>query len=495
MTGAGPPPGPVPAAPADRGLPPGFGLGLGPGTVEPAPGVLFGGSPARILRLTPGGRAALAALRDRPVESPATARLGRRLSDAGMAHPRPPELGTPPEATVVVPVRDRSAELDSCLAALGHEHPVVVVDDGSRDPAAVAAVARAHGARLLVLSVNTGPGPARNRALADVTTPWVAFCDSDCRPPTGWVDQLARHGADPTVAAVAARLVPAPAGNSLRERWSSLRSPLDLGPRAAGVAPMTRVSYVPTAALLVRRSALGRPCFDESLRYGEDVDLVWRLIAAGWRVRYEPAVVVHHAEPGTWRQLLQRRHHYGTSAAPLARRHPGGVAPLVLQPWPTAAVAALLGRRPVPAAVAYLAGVGLLGRRVRAARLPARGVAKPVGVAVIQTWRGVGRWGTQFAAPLLLAALARPGGRDRRTRWGRRAAVVSLLVGPSLLDRPRGAELGPAGYLAAALADDVAYGSGVWRGAWRERTVGPLVPAVRSPLPRRRVAAPDRLDR
>ena len=45
-----------------------------------------------------------------------------------------------------------------------------------------------------------------------------------------------------------------------------------------------------------------------------------------------------------------RRFRYGTSAAPLARRHPANLAPLVLQPWPALAVAALLARRPAAAA-------------------------------------------------------------------------------------------------------------------------------------------------
>src|SRR6202042_198602 len=130
-------------------------------------------------------------------------------------------------------------------------------------------------------------------------------------------------------------------------------SVLDLGDRAARVAPMTRVAYVPTAALLVRRAALGGG-FDESLRYGEDVDLVWRLIEAGWRVRYDPGVRVGHAEPPSRPELLRRRFQHGRSAAPLPRRHPGAVAPLVLQPWPTITMAALLGRRPATAAAAFV---------------------------------------------------------------------------------------------------------------------------------------------
>src|ERR1019366_5132567 len=112
--------------------------------------------------------------------------------------------------------------------------------------------------------------------------------DSDCVPPDDWIADLAGHFADPLVAGGAPRIVAPPRGPA--------GSVLDLGNRPAGVAPMTRVAYVPTAALLVRRAALGGG-FDESLRYGEDVDLIWRLIEAGWRGRYEAGVGGAHPAP------------------------------------------------------------------------------------------------------------------------------------------------------------------------------------------------------
>ena len=77
------------------------------------------------------------------------------------------------------------------------------------------------------------------------------------------------------------------------------------------------VRYLPSAALIVRRAA--EPWFDPALRYGEDVDLIWRLEKAGWRFRYEPDVVVLHEE----RDRIERRFWYGTSAAPLARAPSG----------------------------------------------------------------------------------------------------------------------------------------------------------------------------
>jgi mycofactocin system glycosyltransferase len=490
-TGAGVVPPAALGLAAGTPLPLGLTVSLDPDTKEIAGGVLFGGSPPRVLRLSDTGAQAMVELRAGPVASPAAAALARRLTDVGMAHPEPgpppPDLGpqpperdgrppglaqlapdpTGPAVTVVVPARDRAARLRRCLAAVAG-YPVLVVDDGSRDPAAVAAVVRAAGAQLAVREVNGGPGAARNTALKLVSSEFVAFLDSDCEPQPGWITALAGHFADPLVAAVAPRIVAAP---------GSAGGPLDLGGRPARVAPMTRVSYVPTAALLVRRSVLGTG-FDEALRYGEDVDLIWRLIEAGWRVRYDPAVEVAHAGPTSLPALLHRRYLYGTSAAPLTRRHPGQVAPLVLQPWPTVTMAALLARRPLTAGAAFTVSVVLLARRLRACDLPATGITRPMAAGVWQTWLGTGRWCAQFAAPAVLAVLARPGGRSARTRWGRRLAAASLLVGPPLAEWARAGDAAEFRKAVTNLADQAAYGAGVYAGCLRERTIAPLLPSV-----------------
>ena len=78
-----------------------------------------------------GGRAALAELRAGPVRSDAAGRLARKLTDTGLAHPRPLELASRPDVTVLIPVRDRVVLLGRCLSALGDSYPVLVVDDGS----------------------------------------------------------------------------------------------------------------------------------------------------------------------------------------------------------------------------------------------------------------------------------------------------------------------------------------------------------------------------
>ena len=273
-------------APAPAPAPAAAGLRL-----RPDPGlrtldggtVLLGGAPYRMLRLGPAGVRHVASWWDgAPVPGSAGAQaLARRLLWTGMAHPVPDGGPGAADVTVVIPVRDRTAELALCLAGLG-EYQVIVVDDGSRDPAAVAAVADAAGARCVHRAVNGGPAAARNTGLAVVGTPLVAFLDSDCVPAPGWLGPLLAHFGDPAVAAAAPRIVPYSHGGPAEERgwlaqYEGVSSTLDMGTVPSIVRPGAKVPYVPGAALVVRVAAAGGG-FAGHMPVGEDVDFV---LAAG----------------------------------------------------------------------------------------------------------------------------------------------------------------------------------------------------------------------
>ncbi|MER7282628.1 mycofactocin biosynthesis glycosyltransferase MftF [Dactylosporangium sp. NPDC000244] len=470
-------------------LPIGFGVGFDAGARLLDDATLSGGAPPRILRLAPAGRRALRELQCGPVSTAVGGALARKLTDAGLLHPRPPALRERPDATVVIPVRDRVPQLDRCLAGLGRDYPVIVVDDGSRDPRAVAAVAARHGATVVHRPHNGGAGAARNTGVRHVSTEIVVMVDSDCIPVPGWIERLAAHLADPLVAVAAPRIVPLPtaAPATAIGRYNRACGSLDLGEREARVVPLTRVAYVPTAALVVRRAALlhvarGGDVFDPAMPVGEDVDLIWRLHHAGWRVRYDPAVQVQHDEPKTWPALLSRRFRYGTSAPHLAQRHPAEMPPLIVSPLPAATVAALLARRPLAAGAAFTATVASAARTLHRAHVPGDPVRDAVPAmlgATYRTWLNLGRYSVQFASPLLLAAVLAPAVPHERRPWTRRLAAASLLLGPGLAGwcrhRPR---LDPARFTAASIADDIAYGSGVWFGSVRHRTLSAIRPVI-----------------
>jgi mycofactocin system glycosyltransferase len=462
-------------------LPDGFAVAVDPRVKQLDEQTLFGGSPSRILRLSSAGAAAWAQLQRGRVRSRSAAGLARRLTDAGVLHPVPTQLAGRPDVTVVLPVRDRAAELDRCLASLARTYPVIVVDDASGNGEAIRAVAATHGARVIRLNQNVGPAAARNVGTAAVGSELIAYVDSDTVPGHEWITELSAHFADPAVAAVAPRIVPQTADTSAG-RYTRVRCNLDLGPNPARVIPYGRVSYLPTAALLVRCKALSGVAvsdgpFDAAMPIGEDVDLIWRLHEAGWRIRYDPRHQVGHQEPATWRALLHRRRIYGTSTPMLAVRHPEAVSPLLLQPWPTACVAALVARRPAVAVVALAATATRLHASLRKAGvrlgdLPPRTVARGATRSVLRTWEGIGRYLIQFAPALLVAGLL-----HRRTRL---VAAGLALIPP--LDEwiDRGRPLDPARFAAGYLADEVAYGAGVVSQSLRERTTVPLRPiAVR----------------
>ena len=176
----------------------------------------------------------------------------------------------------MIPVRDRAGLLDRLLTEVRADPqtaalPVLVVDDASADPAAVAAVARRHGAALLAHLANQGPAAARNTGLRQAATRFVAFCDADVLPRPGWLGLLAAQFTDPAVALAAPRVrTTGGPGSRWLDRYEHALSPLDLGAHPAPVRPLSPVSYVPGAVMLVRRHALGGG-FAEDLRVAEDV--------------------------------------------------------------------------------------------------------------------------------------------------------------------------------------------------------------------------------
>jgi mycofactocin system glycosyltransferase len=439
---------------------------------------LLGGAPAtRLLRLAPRARGLLADDRTLRVRDGAGAVLADRLLELAIAHPVVESLPMPADArhTFVIPVRDRPLQLGRLLDSIGPGREVIVVDDASYDRPSVEAVATRHGARFVPLAENVGPAGARNAGLRLVRTPFVVFVDSDIVLAENTVATLLRHFTDPRVGIAVPRItgLRTPESGNWIGRYEQARSSLDLGARPALVRPGSFVSWASTACVVARVEALGDG-FDEGMRIGEDVDLGWRTIARGWRMRYEPSVAAAHEHRVTFGDWLGRKAVYGTGAHPLAQRHPRSVAPAVFTPWNAVMVTALLAQRRWSAPVAVLA-CGVTTWRIAG---KFQGVEHPVRTSALLTANGA------------VTALSQTGALFTRHWWPltavgcvvsrrvRRATAVAAVADIALEYRRGTVDLDPFRYGVARRLDDLAYGAGVWFSVAKGRSVTALLPRL-----------------
>ena len=444
---------------------------------------LLGGSPTRLLRLAPTAQTMLNGGR-LEVHDALSAQLARTLLDATVAHPRPASGPSHRDLTVVIPVRDNASGLKRLISTLRGMR-VVVVDDGSVVPVQQADFAGMHcDVRVLRHPRSKGPAAARNTGLAACSTDFVAFLDSDVVPRRGWLEALLGHFCDPAVALVAPRIVALRNADNLVARYEAVRSSLDLGLREAPVVPYGTVSYVPSAAIICRRTVLSEVGgFDETLKSGEDVDLCWRFIEAGARLRYEPIALVAHDHRTRLRDWFVRKSFYGESAAPLSVRHPGKTAPLVISGW-TLVLWVLLA---MGSGIGYLASMvvaGITGRRIANSLRTVDTEPKEVAVVAAQ-----GLWA---AALQLASAICRhywPVALIAAVLFRRcRQVVLVAAIIDGVVDwasRNGNADddtkrVGLLTYVLLKRLDDIAYGTGLWTGVVRERHLGALKPQIRT---------------
>ncbi len=429
--------------------------------------LLIGGAPWRLLRLPGGSREVVERWRGGGEVHAGEERFARTLVQQGLLHPRFHGGYDVDVLDVIVPVFNDVDGLRSLLSSLRGLH-VTVVDDGSADAATVRDCASEIGAALVRLDENRGPAGARNAGASATSRPLIWFIDADVvlDDPLELLDRLQHHFADPLLSAVAPRVRGA-GGASIRDEFEQRFSPLDMGVHSTIVVPGGPVGYVPGACLLIRRTSFGDG-FDETLRLGEDVDLVWRLHDQGWLVRYDARAVVTHPARPDWRRWWSQRVGYGTSSGELARRHGRRLAPFRADVWTLIAWAnAVAGQPAVASRVVRAAHGRLRSKLAETTDDPDLVAGAVVGRGMVLAGGPLARSAVRTYGPLILLSALHPKVRRR--------ALLVFAVGTAW--RWRATKVRP-GDVVLGVADDLAYGLGVYRGVWRSRSLDAIKPHV-----------------
>jgi N-acetylglucosaminyl-diphospho-decaprenol L-rhamnosyltransferase len=214
--------------------------------------------------------------------------------------------------------------LESVLADTGS--PVLVVDNSSHDGSADLVRREFPRVRLRTEEGNRGYGAAANLALRELGTRYVLLLNADTELTRGAVEALAGYlDAHPAAAMAGPRIVnragmyersahrfPTPMSLLLHARWwpgpQSQAAGEQIGPARKGRLRRWRallrrsewrarpVDWTLGAALAIRSEAFDAAGgFDEAyFLYQEEIDLCYRLRAAGWEIHYAPVATVVH---------------------------------------------------------------------------------------------------------------------------------------------------------------------------------------------------------
>ena len=225
--------------------------------------------------------------------------------------------------SIVVPAFQAADIIGECVAALNQQtvsrarYEIIVVDDGSTDGTGEAA--RAAGADVVLTIPHGGPSAARNAGIEAARGELVLFTDADCLPSPDWLAQMVAPFADPQVMG---------AKGSYRSRQRSLVArlvQLEFEIRYERMARLPRIDFVDTYAAAYRRDLLlTYGGFDTTfpIPSAEDVDLSFRLAAAGHKLVFVPQAWVWHRHPATLGAYLRRKVRFGYWRAVIYRRYP-----------------------------------------------------------------------------------------------------------------------------------------------------------------------------
>ena len=206
-----------------------------------------------------------------------------------------------------------SASLAQATGSL--EVEVIVVDDGSSD--GTAEVAESAGAKV-IRQDNAGPASARNAGWQSAKGRFICFTDADCIPSADWVLHLLEGFTDSHVGAVAGSYDIANSNSWLARwvHWEIMRrhDRMPGSVRAFGSYSLAIPRYV--------LEATGG--FDSAYRSasGEDNDLSYRILKAGWQIAFRPRAKVAHRHPEKLWRYLRDQYRHGFWRAKLYKEHP-----------------------------------------------------------------------------------------------------------------------------------------------------------------------------
>ncbi len=227
-----------------------------------------------------------------------------------------------PGVSVIIPCYNEAASIGECLASFAGQlipaAEIIVVDDGSTDDSAEIISRFAQESPVpvhLVAGPHRGVAAARNRGASRAGGEIILFAEGDARYADDYVGESAAALDNPEVGGVK---------GGLRQVWADRKTPVVRAWNHIFKGRWERVKrgeLRTIGAWTFRRADFFKfGGYDETLRVGEDRDLVERIRALGLRIVSFPGGPFFHREPPTLGATCRRFFWGGRYSLPFRRR-------------------------------------------------------------------------------------------------------------------------------------------------------------------------------
>jgi glycosyltransferase involved in cell wall biosynthesis len=210
-----------------------------------------------------------------------------------------------PLLSVIIPHLNQPEGLDACLTSLDGQtlertqFEVIVVDNGSVSlPSQLTA---SHSARLLE-EPKAGPGLARNRGVEAARGDIFCFIDADCRAHPDWLRVASEIISEPERVILGGDVQ---IWRDDQSRFTSLEAYESVFAYRFKLY-IEQHGFSGTGNLVVRRTDFDKIGQFLGIEVAEDMDWGSRAIAAGFKFRYAPKLIVYHPARKTMAELFTK---------------------------------------------------------------------------------------------------------------------------------------------------------------------------------------------
>jgi len=246
----------------------------------------------------------------------------------------PPEIN--PFVSIIVPIYNEDKVLrDSIESLLNLEYDnyeIIMINDGSSDNTAEVAetlVGIQKGKYsdvkvTLINKQNAGKAIALNTGIATSQAEFVLCMDADSKLSPNTLKVAMRHFHDPKVGAVAGNVKVLNRKKFLTD-LQALEYIEGLNMARSAQSYIRLVNIIPGPIGVFRKKALQSAGFYSDDTFAEDADLTLKIMAAGWKVYYEPLAISYTQAPTTLQQLIKQRYRWTRGILQSLRKHKNSI--------------------------------------------------------------------------------------------------------------------------------------------------------------------------